>query len=232
MDKDNFMRNIKAVYDGKLTTEQMLTKMKGFKLDKSVLCDVCCDFFDKKQPQRRELIENVLELYKRDFLTKEVIVETFEEILEFAPDFSIDIPHVYLYIGEYFDELMKGELFTHQDIQDICKDEDIMAKFPSILGAAKASSNEEKPQELIESSPSTASDYSSITTPALTFSSGSPGSPCSAGEVTLLDDDIQAPPGVVVGSFKNIESKFLFNMKKFNKKNNLEILISLIDVSN
>lgn len=103
--KAAFESNIKAVYDGKLTSEQMLIKMKGYKLDQRVLCDVCCDFFDKKQPQRRDLMENLLELFKRGFVTKEVIVQTFEEIVEFAPDFYIDIPHVYKYIEEYFGKL-------------------------------------------------------------------------------------------------------------------------------
>lgn len=100
--KDDFERLVGSVYDGKLTIEDMLIKMKGFKLDKCVLCDVCCDYFDKKDPQRRDLMENVLELFKRGFVTKHTIVETFEEILQFAPDLHIDIPLVYKYIEKYF----------------------------------------------------------------------------------------------------------------------------------
>lgn len=113
-----------------------------------------------------------------------------------------------------------------------------MAKFPSILGTNTASSmktsstneeNQQIPSQVeydLHSTPSTASNASN--------ESPTTSSPDQKGNVIapLFQDDLQAPPGIVVGSFDNIKTKFEFHLKKNIKKNNLEGLISLIDVSN
>jgi hypothetical protein len=104
IEKDFLKSNVKAAFNGNLTTEQMINKMKGYKLDVQVIYDICCDYYEQKESNRRHLIEILDVLCQREFMTKYEIVKSFEEIVATVEEFICDSPRAYQYIGEYFGE--------------------------------------------------------------------------------------------------------------------------------
>jgi hypothetical protein len=107
IEKDILKSNVKAVFNGKLTTDQMLMKMKGCRLDVRAICDMSCDFYDYKESDRRHWMTVLGEFYKNGFVSQDEIKAAFDEVVEYASDFIPDCPHAYLYIGQYFGEYIK-----------------------------------------------------------------------------------------------------------------------------
>lgn len=221
--KEVFAELLNAEFAGRLTEEQFMSKMEKFVYnDADVLCDVISYYFDKKENERVNFIDNIIKLSKKGLIGRELIVTAFAIVLELAPEFEIDIPHVYSYIKDFFVDLMKANLLDLKEIEDdICKFESNKAHFTEILGIPMFSSTPSKSHQY--DSPKTPHEIIHETIEEFDEDTNK------NEEKDDEDDDLKPPEGVKVGSFKKIAKKVEFALTKNLKKNEFNSVYKLID---
>jgi len=78
-------------------------------------------YSDAKVPDIESAAELVVQLYKNEVLSNDVILKEIEENAEFIEDMLFDIPGIYKFYGIFLSKLIEVEALTLKDIDGICE---------------------------------------------------------------------------------------------------------------
>ncbi|OUM60691.1 hypothetical protein PIROE2DRAFT_69702 [Piromyces sp. E2] len=78
-------------------------------------------YADAKSQDINAAAELVVELYKKDILSSDVILKEIEENAEFIEDMLFDIPDIYKFYGIFLSKLIDVEALSLKDLDKICE---------------------------------------------------------------------------------------------------------------
>lgn len=120
---DAMKKMLKAYQNEEMTLQDVVEKLKGYKIAKLALVDVYNWVFDQHDKERFQMTEIICEGVSRSSIMTEDLLNALQEIMEGAQELSCDLPHVYSYIGQLLALPLLKRILHIKDLVAIAKTE-------------------------------------------------------------------------------------------------------------
>ena len=97
---DAMKKNLKAYQNEELTLNDVIEKLRAFKISKAALSVIYNWIFDQRDKERFQMTEIICEGVSRNIIMTADLLEALQETFEHAQDLACDLPKIYCYIGQ------------------------------------------------------------------------------------------------------------------------------------
>lgn len=97
---DALKKMLKAYQNEELSLNDVIEKLRAFKITKAALVVVYNWIFDQRDKERFQMTEIICEGVSRNIIMTADLLEALQETFELAQDLACDLPKIYCYIGQ------------------------------------------------------------------------------------------------------------------------------------
>lgn len=97
---DAMKKMLKAYQSEEITLNDVIEKLRGFKISKAALVLIYNWIFDQRDKERFQMTEIICEGVSRNIIMTADLLEALQETFELAQDLACDLPKIYCYIGQ------------------------------------------------------------------------------------------------------------------------------------
>lgn len=108
---------------GEMTLDDVIEKLRIYKIDRKVLVHVYNWSFDQHDKERFHVTEILCDCVSYGLLSDIEMTAAYQEIMEIASELACDLPHVFRYIGQLLALPVQKRIVLTRDLIQISKNE-------------------------------------------------------------------------------------------------------------
>jgi hypothetical protein len=120
---DAIKKSVNAYQSKEITMNDVIEKMQKYKIETGALFEIFNWSFDQHDRERYTLTDILCSLIDNGLTSAHYFNDALKEIFKTASDLACDIPHIYLYLGQFLAQPLFKKILRMQDIYVMSKDE-------------------------------------------------------------------------------------------------------------
>lgn len=120
---DSIKKLMNSYQCGEMTLDDVIEKLRIYKIDRKVLVHVYNWSFDQHDKERFNVTEILCDCVSHGLLSDIEMTAAYQEIMEIASELACDLPHVFRYIGQLLALPVQKRIVPTRDLIQISKNE-------------------------------------------------------------------------------------------------------------